>query len=272
MGTVLPDFYYPEFILLGHHDEVAQKKVVEFYATITDAPVYTTTLENAEMIKVSYNTFITAKICLANTIMMMCDKLPNTNCDEVMKGLFLGKNRIISEKYMTGGMGDGGGCHPRDNIALSWLSDQLGLNFNFYDGLMTCREDQTEYFVDLIVKYQRDTQLPIVLLGKSFKPETTLCVGSPAILLRNLLEARNIPILMHFDPYTDDAKQISELVPAIYFLSTRHEVFQTYKFPAQSVVIDPFRMLKNLDIGVIYHPIGAGKGGDDMIPETNRPK
>ena len=56
MGSVVYDFYNPEFILLGRVDEEAEIKVKEFYKTITDATVFTTSLENAELIKVSYNT------------------------------------------------------------------------------------------------------------------------------------------------------------------------------------------------------------------------
>ena len=84
------------------------------------------------MIKVSYNTFIGTKICLANNIMELCDSLPNTNCDDVMNALCMASNRLISKSYLTGGMGDGGGCHPRDNIALSWLSAELNIKYNFF--------------------------------------------------------------------------------------------------------------------------------------------
>ena len=83
------------------------------------------TLDEAELIKVSYNTFITMKICLANTVAEMSHKLNNINSDNVMDALKLANQRLISDKYLNGGMGDGGGCHPRDNIALSWLSQKV---------------------------------------------------------------------------------------------------------------------------------------------------
>jgi UDPglucose 6-dehydrogenase len=253
MGTVLPDFYFPEFILLGVVNEDAKEKIIEYYSTITSSPVYPTTLENAEMIKVTYNTFITAKICLANTVMLMCDNLPNTNCDDIMKGLFLADKRIISKNYLTGGMGDGGGCHPRDNIALSWLSNEIGLEFNFYDFIMKCRESQTEYLVTLIQKYKKDYDYPIYLLGKSFKPETDICTGSPAILLKNIIDEKKIEIKLHYDPYIDKEDLIME--KGIFCFSTKHEVFADYKFPEGSIVIDPFRIFKNRD-GIIYHGVG----------------
>lgn len=263
MGTVLPDFYYPEFILLGVVDEYAKQKVIDFYSTITNSNVYCTNLENAEMIKVSYNTFITAKVCLANTIMIMCDNLPNTNCDEVMKGLFMGNKRIISDKYLSGGMGDGGGCHPRDNIALSWLSNEIGIDYNFYDSMMKLREYQTEYIVNIIIKYkEKFPNLDIIILGKSFKPETNLVTGSPAILLKNILEQKNINILEHHDPYIDSTKII--LKKAIYCLATRHNIFKKYKFDDNSVVIDPFRIVENIN-NITYHPIGINNNTDNNI-------
>ena len=133
MGTVIYDLFNPEFILVGLFEENSQIKtfMTDFYQTITSAPLFFTTLDTAEMIKVSYNTFITAKICIANQIMTICDNIENVNCDDVMTALCLDNNRIISSKYLRGGMGDGGGCHPRDNIALAWLSDKFNIEYNF---------------------------------------------------------------------------------------------------------------------------------------------
>lgn len=259
MGTVLYDFFHPEFTLIGVVDETAKDLLLQLYATVNSAPVFTTNLENAEMIKVSYNTFITAKICLTNAIMMMCDRLENTSCDEVMRALFLGTKRIISASYLQGGMGDGGGCHPRDNIAMSWLSDQVGLPTNFYDGLMQCREQQTEYLVSVIEDYHiQFPNLPIFLMGKSFKPETDLTIGSPAILLRNLCLEKGIAV-EHWDPYVDEKTSPPIWTAAIYCLTTRHETWKSFVFPRGSVVIDPFRFWTKISPppDIVYHAIGA---------------
>jgi len=48
----------------------------------------------------------------------------------------MGNIRIISDKYLSGGMGDGGACHPRDNIALSWLSKKLNLSYDWFEHIM----------------------------------------------------------------------------------------------------------------------------------------
>ena len=246
MGTTIKDFIHPEFVLFGSHDEGAYEQAKAFYATLHDKPVYKCTIEEAEMIKVTYNTYITMKICLANTVMEICHKLDNANCDNVMKGLFLANERLISTKYLLGGMGDGGGCHPRDNIALSWLAQKVGLSFDWYENLMICRENQTEWLADLLIEKQKETGLPIIILGKCFKKETNLTVGSPSILLKNLLEEKGIDVRM-FDPHIDDGKPAMERT-AIYFLGTNHDCFYNYLFPDGSTVFNVWRMpLRNTD-------------------------
>src|SRR5713226_6264009 len=61
MGTTIQDFLNPEFVLFGVRDKEAADKAKEFYATIHNKPFYETTVENAELIKVAYNTFISMK-------------------------------------------------------------------------------------------------------------------------------------------------------------------------------------------------------------------
>ena len=92
MGSTIRDFLYPEFILFGVDDEQAAIKAQNFYKTVCNSPFYKTTIENAELIKVSYNTMISTKISFVNTIMEACHKLPNTNVDDVTNALMLGAN------------------------------------------------------------------------------------------------------------------------------------------------------------------------------------
>jgi len=241
MGTTIKDFTDPEFVLFGMDDEDAYQAAKQLYATVHNKPVYKCTIEEAEMIKVSYNTYITMKICLANTIMEVAHKSKNIDCDNVMKGMFLANERLISTKYLLGGMGDGGGCHPRDNIALSWLARELDLSYDWYENLMVCREKQTEWLADLITEQRQRTNLPIVILGKCFKKETNLTIGSPSILLKNLLEERGEEVVI-FDPWVDETP-IPLNLPAVFFIGTNHDTFLQYKFPEGSIVIDPWRMI-----------------------------
>lgn len=243
MGTTIDDFLNPEFVLLGIDDTDAAKKLKEFYKTLHDKEVYECTIDEAELIKVSYNTFITMKICLANTVTEMSHKLNNVNTDNVMSALKLANQRLISDKYLNGGMGDGGGCHPRDNIALSWLSREVDLSYDWYENLMISREKHTEWLADLSIDYSKSRGLEIVILGKSFKKETNLINGSPSYLLNSILEEKNYKAEM-FDPFIDE-EEFSQDSPKVFFIGTNHDVFKEYEFPKGSVVIDPWRIITN---------------------------
>ena len=250
MGTTIYDFLNPEFVLFGVDDKWAAEVAEEFYKTIHSKPFYKTSIINAEMIKVTYNTFIGMKIVFTNTVMEMCHRLGG-NVDEVMGAIKMADNRLLSPKYLTGGMGDGGGCHPRDNIAMSWLSDKIKLSHNFFEDIMTARENQTEFLAELMMSYEG----PYYILGKTFKEETNLVLGSPAILLYNILKEYNISAV-HYDPFVDS--EFMDEVPFMvgtYLVATKHEIFKEFKFPSGSVVIDVWGFL-NLGDDVKHIKVG----------------
>lgn len=269
MGTTVYDFTHPEFVLFGMSDEKTADLAESFYKTIHSAPFYRCSIKSAELVKVAYNTFISTKIAFVNNLMEICHHT-GADVDEVTDALKLGTERLISPKYLTAGMGDGGGCHPRDNIALSWLSRKLGMTFDFHEAIMMAREKQTEFLANLIEQHSKFAiyspvdftvdnylDLPVIILGKAFKEQTNLEVGSPSILLKNILAERGISVTM-FDPHVDAGQGLTELLhecfkvgfppetkPKLFFIGTHHAVFATYKFPAGSVVIDPWRMIKD---------------------------
>lgn len=236
MGTTMRDFLNPEYVLFGVDDEEAAEKAEAFYKTLHDRPFYKTAIKNAELIKVAYNTFIGMKIAYANTMMEICHKI-GADVDEVTGAMSLATERLISGKYLSGGMGDGGGCHPRDNIAMSWLAKKLDLSYDFFESLMMGREQQTEWLADLIQEHEG----PLTILGKAFKEETNLTVGSPSILLKNILEERGAEVAM-YDPHVD-SHELDLTASGVFFIGTKHSEFADYEFAKGSVVIDPWRYI-----------------------------
>mgnify|MGYP003117062462 FL=1 len=252
MGTTMRDFMNPEYVLFGVDDDGAAEKAQSLYSSIHDRPFYKTTIKNAELIKVAYNTFIGMKIVYANTMMEICHKI-GADVDAVTGAMSLATERLISGKYLSGGMGDGGGCHPRDNIAMSWLAKNLDLSYDFFEDLMLAREKQTDWLADLI----EDNQMydsPIYILGKSFKPETNIQTGSPSILLKNILDERGIECEM-YDPYVDDISDY-DFKTGVYFIGTMHPDFNEFDFPTDSIVIDPWRYINDID-GVDVMRVGG---------------
>lgn len=260
MGTVIPDFLNPEFVLLGVENLATAEKLKKFYATIHSKPFAEMDIIDAELTKVSYNTFIGMKIAFVNTLMEICEK-NGGNVDSVTNALKMATDRLISTKYLNAGMGDGGGCHPRDNIAMSYLAKSLNLSHNIFEDIMQAREDQTEWLACQLANLSKEKSLPIVILGKAFKPETSLTVGSPATLLRNLLSEYDLySILTHVDPHIDSVEDFIKALSqkAIFFIGTQHSLFLDIGFLKGSVVVDPFRYIPEQE-GVELISLGKPK-------------
>ena len=256
MGTAIPDFEAPEFVLLGVDDQDAADAVREFYHFVK-APVVEMSVASAEATKVFYNSFISAKIGLANAWMEICHRL-GADVDDVSRALSLGTARILSPKYMKGGMGDAGGCHPRDNIALSWLSRNLGMGYDLFGDLMRVRERQTEWLAGLCAS--RAGGRPVVVLGKAYKSETNLTVGSCATLLKNIL-AESVPGVEQFDPHVDPPRTFDS--PAVFVVATDHAAFYDERttYPKGSLVIDPWGRMADRE-GVEVVRVGRTRSGE----------
>jgi UDPglucose 6-dehydrogenase len=242
MGTTIPDFLNPEFVLVGTVQEDDGKFLEEFYRTIHNAPVKQMQIESAELTKVAYNTFIGFKIVFANAIAEITDKRGG-DPDEVTNALSHATTRLMSGKYMRAGMADGGGCHPRDQIAMSWLAEDANLSVDIFGWLAKARDSQTDRQASLIEKEFKSKNLPICILGWSYKPETALTVGSPARLLGEFLKLRSLKFEV-FDPFVFPEKKLVD-TPHIFFVATNHECFKEIKIPEGSTVIDPWGLKSN---------------------------
>ena len=85
---------------------------------------------------------------------------------------------------MKAGMGDGGACHPRDNIALRWLSQELDLGYDLFAAVMTAREQQAENMAMEILKHGKN----IFFSSNSYKPGTELVDGSYSLLVQHYIK------------------------------------------------------------------------------------
>lgn len=237
MSTTVQDFLHPEFVLLGSDHPEAIVDVAALYRTVHDRPVHAVSIESAELTKVAYNCFISLKIVFANMVMEICQKT-GADCDAVADGLALATDRITSPAYMRGGMGDSGGCHPRDNQAMSWLAGRLDLSVDLMGYVSEAREQQSAWLADLVEHWHRMSGLSICLLGKAYKPNVSLVNGSAGLLLAHQLRERGLD-LEHWDPHVDTGGTFAPEEPGVIVIATRHDAFTGYRFPAGSVVIDP---------------------------------
>ena len=244
MGTTIHDFHNPEFVLLGVDSDEDAEPVRELYRTIHDRPFQTMRIPSAELTKVSYNTFISMKIVFANMLMELCHKTA-ADVDEVTGALAKATDRVISPKYLRGGMGDGGACHPRDLIAMSWLAARADLSFDLLGQMADAREAQSEWLASVVADHCLLSGLPLVVLGQAYKPGSGLTDGSPAALLVAHLRDLGVRPAMWWDPFVEQQRHhgLSSAIAAwraVYVVATAHEPFFTLPFPDGSVVVDPW--------------------------------
>jgi UDPglucose 6-dehydrogenase len=245
MGTTIEDYLDPEFVLLGADDPTVAAELARFYADALGPHVMilSMTPEEAELTKVAYNTFISMKIVFANTLLEISDKL-NIDVDVVTNAITHGHMRITSGAYMRGGVGDGGACHPRDNIAMSWLASQLDLSVDPFQFVTRARELQSMWLITQVVDDAAVAKLPIVVLGKAYKPESDLTFGSPAALLVSQMTGYDLDVAAWWDPYVDAGTE-PPTGPAVYVVMTKHDVFRHLNFSPGSIVIDPHRFIED---------------------------
>ena len=190
MGTVADDMVNPEMIMIGSKNGMSGKNcrvrselLESFYNQVCEnmPRMEFGTWEEAESMKIFYNTFISTKVALVNMIQDVAHKTGNMDVDRVTQALAKSTMRIVSPRYMKAGMGDGGACHPRDNIALRWLAKKLDLGYDMFESIMTARERQAENMAKAILEHGKD----IYFTSDSYKPGVGMPDGSSSLLLQH---------------------------------------------------------------------------------------
>lgn len=269
MGSVEWDMVNPEMLIIGNQSGLEDESVaqlIDFYRPLmcNNPKIIIGTWEEAECIKVFYNTFISAKLSLVNMIQDVACRLGNVKVDVITDALATSTMRIMSSKYMTAGMGDAGPCHPRDNIALRHLSESLDLGYDLFETIMIARERQAANLAKYLALLQDDCELPIVIHGKAYKPGIDLVDGSYSLLIGHYLQHEEGAVFHYVDPLTGDS--IDNGTAAIVLLAHNTNVTygytgqdseqqQYFEFGSGSIIVDPWRSYTTDDssIQVIHY-------------------
>jgi UDPglucose 6-dehydrogenase len=270
MGSVKWDMVNPEMIMIGTEDgnwNGLANELVEIYKSImqNDPRYEVGTWDECEAIKIFYNTFISAKVGLANMIQDFAMKIGNINVDVVTDALAKSTMRIMGPKYMTAGMGDAGACHPRDNIALRWLTKEYDLGYDMFDTIMHAREIQAKNLAMFLVDLAQKQRLPVIIHGKAYKPDVPYCIGSYSTLIGYYVKEANVS-LHYVDPLADDKMSVVDHVdvPAIILMAHNRSI--TYGYTGEekedafyfdikpgSVIVDPWRAIKEVPGCEVIH-------------------
>lgn len=267
MGSVKWDMVNPECIIIGTKNGNITSEaqlLIDFYKPLmkNNPRINIGTWDEAESIKIFYNTFISAKLGLVNMIQDIAEKNGNINVDVVTDALKYATQRITGPKYLTAGIGDGGSCHPRDNIALRYLANKLDLGYDLFHAIMSSRDIQAKNIALRLIELSKKYDLPIVIHGKSYKPYVSYTEGSYSLLIGHFIEQEGYEIA-YADPLTGDfwagrAVILMAHNPGVTYKNTGVEIKpEQYYFYIEpgSIILDPWRTLTKIE-GSIVIPYG----------------
>jgi len=265
MGSVAWDMVNPEMVIIGTEDgsETGDASLlINFYKELMqNNPRYSVgTWEEAESIKIFYNTFISAKLSLVNMIQDVAMKLGNMNVDVVTDALANSTQRIMGPKYMTAGMGDGGPCHPRDNIALRYMAKELNLEYDLFHAIMNSREVQARNLANFLCDLAKEHELPVLIHGYAYKPDVPYTDGSYSSLVAHYCSERGfhpmiVDPLTHPDPGPYSAVVLLAHNPSVtYNYINNQQSNDLYcKLNEDSVIVDPWRSFSDTSYKVIHY-------------------
>jgi UDPglucose 6-dehydrogenase len=266
MGSEAYDMVHPDMVIIGteHGEETtASQTLSKFYKKLilNNAQHMIGTWEEAEGFKIFYNTMISARLSLVNMIQDVAQKIGHMNVDKITDAFKKASVRITGQGYYKAGMGDGGACHPRDNIALSWLAKELDLGYDLFAAISHSREQQTRNMAEFVANICRKQNKPCVINGRAYKPSVSYTVGSPSLLLGHYLKEMGVTVLYADIETGDNANREIDCVcvmahdPQTTFDHTgkKYEQKLYFKPVKGNVIIDPWRCFQNNDYDVVYY-------------------
>ena len=281
LGNVITDFLNPDMVLIGESNEFAGEQLTKIYKTVCENNPYIARMSiiSAEITKISLNSYITMKISYANTLSNICEKIPGANVDDITKAL--GADKRISPFYLKGGLGYGGPCFPRDNMAFTTFAARHGVDAKLARSTDEINRFQVRHLIDLVMGQVTDGNKAVSVLGLSYKPNTPVIEESLSIKLIEELLKGKIRVAC-YDPLAIDnaavvfgdrvhyAVSIEECLSnsSVCIIATEAEEFKSidnsYIVNNPTTIIDCWRMLdpEKFNKGVKYIALGKARRGE----------
>jgi len=198
LGTVVENLKNPDAILVGCSQDDDARIHVEVQKKLAgEIPVSLLCWEEAEVVKLLVNCYVTMKISFANFIGEICDVLPGTDSKKIANAL--GIDSRIGGKYLNPGFGYAGPCFPRDNRALSAWSQEKGLKADLAIATQSINSRQPHVTLKRLSKLLAK-ESSILIVGLVYKPKTEILEHSQSLELARELKALGHDVSI-FDPF-----------------------------------------------------------------------
>jgi GDP-mannose 6-dehydrogenase len=191
-GTALKDFRKPPLTLVGHNHAADASGTIGLYQAI-DAPLISTSIRVAEMMKYTSNTWHALKVVFANEIGNLCKKM-NVDSHEVMDIFCRDEKLNLSSYYLKPGFAFGGSCLPKDVRALQYRAKEIDVELPLISQILPSNKAQIQQALDQVLETGKKN---IGLLGFSFKAGTDDLRESPIVILAEALLGKGISLRIY---------------------------------------------------------------------------
>jgi UDPglucose 6-dehydrogenase len=225
-GFAVQDSLTPDRIVLGVTSGRAEPLLREVYATPLAAgiPLLVMDLETAELVKVAANAFLATKISFINAMAEVCER---AGADVIPLAEALGHDARIGRRFLSPGLGFGGGCLPKDVRAFRATAASLGVDSVV--SLLTTVDTVNQGRRDRVVALAREIAggrlagQRVAVLGLAFKPNSDDVRDSASLAVCDRLAAEGAIVSVH-DPVA--MPNAAKVQPGLRYASSVPEAAQ----------------------------------------------
>jgi UDPglucose 6-dehydrogenase len=246
LGSVLRGLSNPDVVLIGESDPKSGELLSKIYQKVCEnnPPIVRTNFWNAELGKILLNSYITMKISFANMMAEMCERIPGGDVDAVSH--ILGLDSRVGRKYLTGGLAFGGPCFPRDNRAVVFFAQTVGVDAKLPKTTHEMNLYQSKRIVSIVKQQIGELKgKKVALLGLTYKPDTDVVEESASLeLAKDMI--REGAILSVYDPAgMENARKV--LGNNAYYASSIEDCIRESEL---CIVAVPWEEFRNLDVQI----------------------